>query len=163
MLKILQAGSAEELDGVRAMIRAHAAGLPDHTGADSVLADADRLPGSYAPPRGRLYLATLDGRPVGCVALQPLDEVTGEVKRMFVLATARRRGVARGLMERLLEDARALGYHRLRLGTLDEMVAAQELYRSLGFVGIPPYRQGKDEVDTVFFECDLGEGSGTRD
>ena len=156
MLKILQASSAEELDGVRAMIRAHAAGLRDHKGADGVRADAERLPGSYAPPRGRLYLATLDGRPVGCVALQPLDEVTGEVKRMFVLAMARRRGVARALMEQLMQDARVLGYHRLRLGTLDEMVAAQELYRTLGFVGIPRYRE--DEVDTVFFECDLDKG-----
>ncbi|HEV8600206.1 MAG TPA: GNAT family N-acetyltransferase [Gemmatimonadales bacterium] len=155
MLKILRANSAEELDGVRTMILAHAAALRDHKGADGVLVDAKRLPGPYTPPLGGLYLAMLNGKPVGCVALQPLDEVTGEVKRMFVLATARRRGIARALMERLLDDARAAGYRRIRLGTLDEMTAAQLLYQALGFVRIPRYRQD-EEVDTMFFECDLG-------
>jgi GNAT superfamily N-acetyltransferase len=153
MLDMLSNPVRQDLDAVRELLREHAATVRHHAGAEAMLADAARLPGPYAPPRGCLYLARLDGSAVGCVALQPLDPTTGEVKRMFVLATARRHGVGRALMQRLLADARALGYRRLRLGTLDEMTAAQRLYQALGFVRIPRYRQ--DEVDTVFFECDL--------
>jgi len=154
VLEVRSAETARDLAAVRALILAHAVALRQHKGAEPVLADAAGLPGPYAPPRGRLYLAMLDGSPTGCVALHPLDATTGEVKRMFVLATVRRRGVARALMTRLLDDARALGYLRLRLGTLDEMTAAQQLYRALGFVAIPGYRAA-EQVDTVFFECEL--------
>jgi GNAT superfamily N-acetyltransferase len=154
VLEVRCVDTAEELAAVRALIRAHAAALRQHKGTELVLADAAGLPGPYAPPRGRLYLARLEGVPAGCVALHPLDATTGEVKRMFVHDAARRRGVARALMVRLLDDARALGYLRLRLGTLDEMTAAQQLYRSLGFREIPGYR-ADEPVDTVFFECDL--------
>src|ERR1051325_10836334 len=68
----------------------------------------------------------------------------------------RRRGVARALMERLLADARAIGYDRIRLGTLEEMTAARALYRALGFMEIPRYRE-EELVDTVFFECHLAD------
>jgi ribosomal protein S18 acetylase RimI-like enzyme len=106
------------------------------------------------PSLGRLYLARIGWAAAGCVGLRPIGTTIGEVKRMYVAPAARRRGVARALMERLLADARAIGYHRIRLGTLEEMTAAQALYRSLGFVEIPPYRP-EELVDTVFFECDL--------
>jgi len=73
---------------------------------------------------------------------------------MFVLSTARRLGVARALMERLLADAPRMNYRTIRLGTLQEMTAAQALYRQLGFVQIPRYRPD-EMVDTVFFERQL--------
>lgn len=154
MLDVRAVETAGELAAVRTLILAHAAALRHHKGVELVQADAAALPGPYALPRGRLFLASLDGAPAGCVALHPLDSVTGEVKRMFVLPAARRRGVARALMVRLLDEARRLGYLRLRLGTLDEMTAAQQLYRTLGFVPIPGYRVD-EPVDSVFLECDL--------
>ena len=157
MLELLTNPAAQNIDAVRALFREHATTVAHHKGAEGITADAARLPGPYAPPRGGLYLARLDGAPAGCVALQPFDETIGEVKRMFVLQSARRHGIARALMQRLLEDARALGYRSLRLGTLDEMRAAQQLYLALGFVRIPCYRPD-EEVDTVFYECDLTRG-----
>lgn len=57
-------------------------------------------------------------------------------------------------MQRLLADARQMGYHRVRLGTLADMTAAQALYRELGFVEIQKYRP-EELVDTMFFECNL--------
>jgi GNAT superfamily N-acetyltransferase len=154
MIEILAASAADEIEAVRFLILAHATSLREHPGSDQVRADAESLPGPYVPPRGRLFLAKLDSVPAGCVALKPLEGTVGEVKRMFVLTNARRHGVARALMGQLISDARRMGYQRLRLGTLDEMTAAQNLYRELGFVQIPRYRP--DElIDTVFFECDL--------
>jgi putative acetyltransferase len=154
MIEVLVAESSAELTAVRLLILGHAAALREHPGSKGVRADAERLPGPYAPPAGRLYLARLNGRAAGCVALRPLDATTAEVKRMFVHPTARRRGVARALMERVLTDAPGMGYQRIRLGTLDEMTAAQALYRELGFVEIPRYRPD-EPVDTRFFECHL--------
>lgn len=154
MIEVLTAERPDEIEAVRFLIMSHAAALREHPGSDQVRRDAESLPGPYAPPRGRLYLAKLDRMPAGCVALKAQEPLIGEVKRMYVLTTARRMGVARALMQRLLSDARQMGYQRIRLGTLDEMTAAQALYRELGFVEIPRYRP--DElVDTVFFECDL--------
>lgn len=154
MIEILTAEGPDEIEAVRFLLLAHATSLREHPGSDQVRADAESLPGPYAPPRGRLYLARLDSMPAGCVALKRLEGTTGEVKRMFVLVTARRHGVGRALMEQLMSDARRMGYERLRLGTLDEMQAAQNLYRELGFVEIPRYL-ADELVDTVFFEYDL--------
>jgi ribosomal protein S18 acetylase RimI-like enzyme len=77
-----------------------------------------------------------------------------EVKRMYVDPASRGNGVGRALMETLIAGARTRGYRTLRLGTLEEMTAAQGLYRSLGFQPIERYRP--DElIDTRFFELSL--------
>jgi ribosomal protein S18 acetylase RimI-like enzyme len=154
MIEVLTAESPEAVEAVQFLVLSHANALRGHPGAEQVLAEVESLPGPYAPPRGRLYLAKLDSMPAGCVALRPLDGPLGEVKRMHVLTTARRNGVARALMQRLLADARQMGYQRIRLGTLADMTAAQALYRELGFVQIPKYRP-EESVDTMFFECNL--------
>jgi len=156
MIEIRTAETPDEIEAVRFLVLAHATSLREHPGSEQVRVDAENLPGPYQLPRGRLYLALLDSMPAGCVALRPLEATQGEVKRMFVLATARRNGVARALMEQLISDARQMGYRSLRLGTMAEMTAAQSLYRELGFTQIPPYRVD-DKLDTVFFELDLSQ------
>jgi ribosomal protein S18 acetylase RimI-like enzyme len=83
--------------------------------------------------RGRLLVARLEGDPVGLGALKPVGAETAEIKRMYVRPVGRSRGVGRALLERLLADARAEGYHVARLETATFMTTAQALYRSLGF------------------------------
>lgn len=156
MIEISTAETPDEIEAVRFLVLAHATSLREHPGSEQVRADAENLPGPYQPPRGRLYLARLDSMPAGCVALRPTEATVGEVKRMFVLATARRNGVARALMDQLISDARRMGYRSLRLGTMAEMTAAQSLYRELGFAQIPRYR-ADEKLDTVFFELDLAQ------
>ena len=103
-------------------------------------AELDGLPGEYAAPRGRLLLAEQDGFAVGCVALRPVDTERCEMKRLFVRSVAQGRGLGRTLVERLLAEARAIGYATVVLDTLPQMVAAQRLYEELGFRDIAPYR-----------------------
>lgn len=103
------------------------------------------LPGDYAPPRGCLLIAEVDGAPAGCIALRPLagdgDQRTagGEMKRLFVQPRARGTGLGRALAETLLERARTIGYREVKLDTLASMTAARALYASLGFRECAPY------------------------
>jgi GNAT superfamily N-acetyltransferase len=142
---------------VRRLVLAHAAARATTPGVEHMRADAERMPGPYIPPRGGLWLARAANGDagIGCVALRPLEEVgAAEVKRMFVDGAWRGRGVGRTLLEALIAGARVRGYTVLRLGTLDDMTAAQALYRSLGFAPVARYRP--DELmDTRFYELPL--------
>jgi GNAT superfamily N-acetyltransferase len=104
------------------------------------------LPGDYAPPRGRLLLAFVEpaagdatGEVAGCIALRPLDRDRCEMKRLFVRLSHHGAGIGRRLIERLIDDAKGIGYHTMVLDTLPQMRAAQHLYAELGFRDIPAY------------------------
>ena len=133
---------------------AHGDARADVKGVEYVYADAAGMPGPYVPPRGGIWLAEANGAGIGCVALRPMTEDAGEVKRMFVDAAWRGRGVGRALLETLIAGARARGYATLRLGTLDDMVPAQNLYASLGFTPVERYR-ADELIDTRFYELAL--------
>ena len=98
------------------------------------------LPGAYAQPLGRLLLAGGPGDAFGCIALRPLgDEAAGEVKRLFVQPRARKGGWGGRLVEKVLREARAIGYAELKLDTLDWMADARALYAKHGFRECAPY------------------------
>ena len=97
------------------------------------------LPGRYAPPDGRLFVAYEEGVSAGCVALHKWDEGIGEVKRLWVKPASRGKHAGRLLMGHLITEARTIGYQTLLLSTIDKLKAATALYRSLGFVPTAPY------------------------
>ncbi len=83
---------------------------------------------------GRVYVAEVDGEPVGVGGLKLLGEKVGEIKRMFVRPEARGLGVGREIVVQLIEDARTLGCETLVLESATFMHSAHALYRSVGFV-----------------------------
>lgn len=92
-----------------------------------------------APPKGLFIVARLDGRSVGCGGLRRIDESVGEVKRMWTAPEARGQGVARRVLRRLEDLARASGMARLRLDTNRALLEAQAMYRKEGYREIARY------------------------
>ncbi len=98
------------------------------------------LPGAYGPPSGRLLLARCADHAAGCVALRKLEAGICEMKRLYVRPDDRGAGLGRMLVERVIAEARMIGYERMRLDTIEsEMKDAVALYRRMGFREIAPY------------------------
>lgn len=95
-------------------------------------------PAELSLPRGVFLVGWVDGEPVCGGGVKRLDDGIGEIKRMYVLPTARG-GTGRWLLEALEDAARRLGMHTLRLDHGDEQPAATRLYASAGYVEIPDY------------------------
>ncbi|MCI0409438.1 MAG: GNAT family N-acetyltransferase [Acidobacteria bacterium] len=154
-MEIRQALGDDEIAIARGLFREYEAEL----GMDLCFQGFERelagLPGDYAPPSGRLLLAWMNGQPVGCVALRRIEEGVCEMKRLYLKPSMRRGGAGRLITLTLIQEARTLGYRRLRLDTLPVMKAAIALYRSLGFQSIPPYRHNPIE-GVLYLELDLG-------
>jgi putative acetyltransferase len=179
VLQIIQAITGEQVEQARALFQEYGASLGFNLcfqGFDQELAG---LPGDYAPPSGRLLLAefqdpSLPGPPLpdnefgdgsqpppgaplaaGCVALHRLEEGVCEMKRLYVRPAFRGKGAGRALVEAVLAEARAIGYQRMRLDTIEpQMQAAVALYRRLGFREIAPYR-ANPVPGALYMELDL--------
>jgi putative acetyltransferase len=98
------------------------------------------LPGGYAPPSGRLLLAEYGGQLVGCVALHQLEPSISEMKRLYLRPQFRGKGLGGALADRIIAEAREIGYQRIRLDTVEPVMKdAVAMYRRLGFREIEPY------------------------
>ena len=139
----LTAPAPRELDDVRGIFREYAEGLGIDLCFQNFAEELAGLPGEYAPPRGDLLIARVDGALAGCCALRPMDSAdypnAAEMKRLYVRKAFRGFGLGRQLAEATLDAARRIGYDCVLLDTLDEMEAARALYEDLGFEEIPPY------------------------
>ena len=154
MLEIVSARSNDDIAFARELFLEYSASL----GIDLCFQNFDNelrgLPGGYAPPYGRLFLARAEAELAGCVALRRIDEASCEMKRLYVLPRSRGKGVGRALTAAVIDAARQIGYRRMRLDTLPSMREAIPLYESLGFRRIAPYY--RNPIDgAIFMELEL--------
>jgi len=155
MLRLTQATTPSDINEVRTLFKEYEAGLGISLCFQNFAEELANLPGEYAPPRGRLLLAREFDQILGCIALRPVGPTTCEMKRLFVRPEHRDRRLGRVLAEAIIQEARKIGYTHMRLDTIaGKMDRAIALYRSIGFVEIPPYYD--TPVDsTTFMELDL--------
>jgi len=113
------------------------------------------LPGDYAPPDGRLLLAEYEGKVAGCVALHGLGDNICEMKRLYLRPEFRGKRLGRALAECVIAEARRIGYHRMRLDTVEPLMGdAVAMYRKMGFNKIPPYRPNPI-AGAIYMELEL--------
>lgn len=110
------------------------------------LFEQDKQAMAAAPLAEKLLVADDQGEIVGCVALRERGQRICEMQQMFVDVAYRGQGIGRALATALLDDARRAGYEQMRLSTGVKQVAAQQLYRSLGFQVIAPYHPVPDRL-----------------
>jgi ribosomal protein S18 acetylase RimI-like enzyme len=154
-IRLVDGSAPERLDTVRALFGEYAVSLDVDLCFQGFDRELRELPWEYAPPAGRLLLALDGDEPAGCVALRPLGEETCEMKRLYVRPITRGRGLGRRLAEAIIDEARKIGYRKLRLDTLPSMREAIRLYESQGFRDVGPYRPNP-VPGARFLELDLG-------
>lgn len=93
----------------------------------------------YAPPYGRLFLLKLDNTPIGCVALRKVNESTCEMKRLYIKPEYRGYGYSHLLIDKVIEEAKDIGYEYIILDTLPYLETALRLYKKYGFEEIDPF------------------------
>ena len=160
MLRIHQASCAEDCSAAGTLFVEYAEQLGHDLCFQHFAQELETLPGTYAPPSGRLLLAAVDDEWAGCVALRRISDAICEMKRLYVRARFRRGGIGRRLTVDVIQAARETGYERLRLDTLRSMTPVLALYDSLGFREIPPYYHNPLD-DVVFLELELVPEAGS--
>jgi ribosomal protein S18 acetylase RimI-like enzyme len=140
-LTLSQAESPAQIEQVRELFLEYAHSLGFSLCFQSFDEELAGLPGDYAPPSGRLFLAQYRNDLAGCVALHKIEPEICEMKRLYLRPQLRGRGVGRALAEAVIAEARAIGYSKMRLDTVEPVMPnAVAMYRRLGFVEIEPYR-----------------------
>jgi GNAT superfamily N-acetyltransferase len=113
----------------------------------------------FSPPDGRLLLAMEGLEAAGLICMRRIRADMGEIKRMYVRPEFRGKGIGRQLVDSLIQEARTIGYPRVRLDSTRFMVEAHSLYRSAGFKEIDEYPESEIPEEYrghwVFMEMNL--------
>jgi GNAT superfamily N-acetyltransferase len=141
ILTFVQAESPAQIAQARELFLEYAQSLGFSLCFQNFDKELAELPGDYAPPEGRLLLAEYDGRLAACVALHKLEPDICEMKRLYLRPQFRGKGLGRALADRIIAEARQIGYQRMRLDTVEPIMKdAVAMYRKLGFKEVVAYR-----------------------
>ena len=139
-IAIVQASTPEDIEQVRTLFLEYADSLGFSLCFQNFDQELRSLPGAYHLPSGRLLLAYDAEGVAGCVALRKLEDNICEMKRLYVRSAYRGKGIGKLLVDRVIAEARAIGYQRMRLDTVESVMKdAIALYRRIGFREIPAY------------------------
>ncbi len=153
-MQICPVSTKEQIEAVRVLFQEYAAWLGVDLCFQGFGEELAALPGAYAPPHGRLFLATAENQAAGCAALRPISRTTCEMKRLYVRPAFQRRGLGRKLAQSVIDAAGEIGYSTMVLDTLRRMTPAIQLYKTLGFVERSPYYE-TPLPDALFMELRL--------
>lgn len=146
MLTITQADSPNQIEEARTLFREYEAWFGISLCFQNFDDEVRDLPGKYAMPDGRLYLAYSDNKLAGCIAMRQLEDGVCEMKRLFVRDGFRGDKIGLRLIEKIIEEGRNQGYEKMRLDTYPpKMGKAVRLYESHGFYEVPAYYDNPHE------------------
>ena len=108
----------------------------------------------YGMPEGRLYLAYCGGQLAGCIGLRKIDDVRCEMKRLYVRPEFRGKCIGSMLIQKIIEDAKEIGYQHMLLDTLPFLESAVHMYKKWGFYEIESYNDSPMET-SIYMRLDL--------
>ncbi len=108
----------------------------------------------YGMPYGRLYIALYDGALAGCIGLRKIDEQNCEMKRLYVRPQFRGNRIGDYLIQKIITDARKIGYSSMLLDTLPFLQSAIRLYRKYGFYETESYNNSPMHT-SIYMKLDL--------
>ncbi|MEO2074063.1 MAG: GNAT family N-acetyltransferase [Bacillus sp. (in: firmicutes)] len=108
-------------------------------------------------PEITFWSAWDSGELLGCGALKELNSEHGEIKSMRTSALHLRKGVAKRMLQHLIEEAKLRGYQRVSLetGSMDAFEPARRLYANFGFQNCKPFSDYKEDPNSVFMTLEL--------
>lgn len=148
--------AGSRLDELRGLLREYEAAISVSLDFQDFEREVMSFPEGYVPPEGCVIVAreAQSGELAGLVCVRRLSPGCCEMKRLYVRPGARGHGLGGRLASAAMDDARQLGYGRMRLDTLPEMTEAASLYLSRGFCEIDNYNRNP-VAGARFFEADL--------
>ena len=116
--------------------------------------EIEHLEEKYGEPYGRLYIAFYDGKLAGCIALKQIDDKKCEMKRLFVKSEFRGKNIGNILANKVIDEAKKIGYKSMLLDTFPFLTSAIKMYKKMGFYEIEQYNDSPMK-DAVYLELDL--------
>jgi ribosomal protein S18 acetylase RimI-like enzyme len=136
--KVITEGTA--LESIKSLFKAYLTELDEDLCFQSFDSEIDNPLYKYSAPTGALFIAYYNAIPIGCIALQSLQEPqTCEMKRLYVDPEYRNLKIGDALVQSLLQEAQSLGYTTMKLDTLERLQAAIQLYLKFGFETVTAY------------------------
>ena len=96
-------------------------------------ATIENLPDIHKRPLGGILIASVDGKPSGCVMYSEVEPGVAEFKRMFVSVSGRGHGLGRKLLDAMFEQMVADGYQRVFFSSATFLTHARKMYRAIAF------------------------------
>ncbi|MDD2587184.1 MAG: GNAT family N-acetyltransferase [Syntrophomonadaceae bacterium] len=144
----------DEIDSVKELFTQYTEMLGVNLDFQNYEQELEHLPGKYALPDGRLYIACADNKAIGCIALRKINDTICEMKRLYVRPEFRGKKISQLLAEQIISDAAKLKYEYMVLDTFTSLKSAIALYKKLGFYEIEPYYQNPLE-NVVYMRLEL--------
>ncbi len=108
----------------------------------------------YGTPNGRLYLAYYEDQLAGCIGLRKIDDKNCEMKRLYVRPEFRGKHIGNQLIQKIIEDAKVIGYSYMLLDTLPFLESAIHMYKKFGFYEIESYNNSPMDT-SIYMKLDL--------
>jgi GNAT superfamily N-acetyltransferase len=153
----IEARPYDDPDVIRLVAAVQAEYVQRYGGPDAAVVE----PGEFEPPNGLFLVGLFDGEPAVTGGWRWIDDGVAEIKRMYVLAGARRRGLARRILAELEASALAAGAYRVVLNTGRQQPEAIALYESSGYLPAEGFGHYACTPGAIFYGKALGAGSTT--
>ncbi|RFS13900.1 GNAT family N-acetyltransferase [Emticicia sp. C21] len=153
-ITIQKIASSEDLEEIKALFREYEKFLGVSLCFQNFEEELAKLPAKYAEPEGAIFLAKVEGKSAGCIALWKLEEGVCEMKRLYVKPDFQGLGLGKKLAQIVIAEAKEKGYKKMKLDTLRRLASANHLYKALQFTETTSYNYNPED-DVAYFEKDL--------